>query len=802
MMPEVKTFRIRLTMESDWHVGSGMGRPGSVDRLVARDFDGLPFVPAKTLHGIWRDACERLCRSLDDGQSNGWARLVDLIFGSQPALGQADPTGRHSDPARMPMGSALKIRPARIPGPLRQLLSRRRAAELRHAMTIVKPGVQIDRKTGAAKADFLRFEEVARKKTILESDCEIEVEKGIEKAAQSLLAASAFLVERLGGKRRRGNGKCRLEILNIGAGFGIGREEASRWLGENKKAPDWKEKCPDRPAVSPGSLEPGKTWIRLPIRLELLGPLSVSYRVTGNVVETLRFVPGTLLLPHLTRCFGKLAPWFASGNAMVLPAYPELDGQRGLPVPMALFAPKDSGNSPTGSGTDAKVLNRLLDPLPEGGTQYKQLREGFVPDSPSRVHTTRIGIHTHNTVDDPVQRPTENVGGVYTYEAITPIDGGKPVILLSEIRLKMNMDQATALLGPQWHEKIQGAVSIGRSKKDDYGQVNLMVGKPEEMATSPKEPFTGDTLIVWLVSDMLLRDSHLRYSPTAEVLACELSKKLGTALALRQSGTGIPGEMVRVRRLDTWHVGWGLPRPSLVALQGGSCIAFQLKERPGDLAEKLAELEKAGVGERTAEGYGQLRFNDPMVSQKPKADHTVSAQIPAEDSDEGLPKTDPAYQFACLLEKEAWTRKIRQKCLEIANHPNKREEYLGWRAQGGQGKPPMSQLGALRGQVARMGSPEAELQIISWIDHLNKNKRRRSIWPEISLEKTKTMFVNRANIWKIIDPNSWPTLTANGSDRLKQDLWPLAVRAFLDSCIRAHKRELELQQRSEVANGA
>ena len=47
-------FTVRLIMESDWHVGSGTGRPGSIDRLIIRDADGLPFVPAKTLRGIWR----------------------------------------------------------------------------------------------------------------------------------------------------------------------------------------------------------------------------------------------------------------------------------------------------------------------------------------------------------------------------------------------------------------------------------------------------------------------------------------------------------------------------------------------------------------------------------------------------------------------------------------------------------------------------------------------------------------------------------------------------------------------------
>ena len=61
-------FRVCLEMTSDWHVGSGAGRPGSQTRLVARDADELPYVPAKTLTGLWRDALERLAFGLDEGQ--------------------------------------------------------------------------------------------------------------------------------------------------------------------------------------------------------------------------------------------------------------------------------------------------------------------------------------------------------------------------------------------------------------------------------------------------------------------------------------------------------------------------------------------------------------------------------------------------------------------------------------------------------------------------------------------------------------------------------------------------------------
>src|SRR2546429_1925873 len=77
-------FKIRLEMKSDWHIGTGAGRPGSVDKLIARDVDGFPFVPAKTLNGIWRDAIETLTLGLDGGNEGKWSKWVEAIFGIQP----------------------------------------------------------------------------------------------------------------------------------------------------------------------------------------------------------------------------------------------------------------------------------------------------------------------------------------------------------------------------------------------------------------------------------------------------------------------------------------------------------------------------------------------------------------------------------------------------------------------------------------------------------------------------------------------------------------------------------------------
>lgn len=802
--PLPERFRIRLTMESDWHVGSGMGRPGNIDRLIARDADGLPFVPAKTLHGIWRDACERLCRGLDDGQSGAWSQLVDQLFGSQPALGPSDPTGRHGDPTALPLMSAVQVRPARIPSPLRELLARA-DRRVRQALTFVKPGVKIDRRSGSAQTDFLRFEEMARKGTVLEADCHLVVtDQATRELASALLIASARLVERLGGKRRRGTGRCRLEIL------GANPATAVAWLADNVSPPNWSHDHPSNASPEKRYLaDKDDPWLCVPLILRLQGPLAVSYRTTGNVVETLDFVPGSYLLPHVTQALSGLGldvrSALQAGDVCVLPAYPEVDGERGQPVPLAWFASKDM-KKPLSDANRGKVINRLLQAEPADGTQLKQMREGYVSTRAKTLYKTSITVRTHNTVEDQSQRPSESVGGVYTYEAIAPSDRGMPVVLRSELRLRGTLADHLAQTDANWWKRLSGEVALGRSKKDDYGSalVEVMKPYPFESEASIRD---DQLLFVWLVSDTLLRNSRLHPEPTAACLGEELSRRLGVRLKLREYAGELMSEFVRIRRLDTWHVGWGLPRPSLVALQAGSCMVFQVVDGTLD-PPKLAQVEACGIGERTAEGYGQVRFNhkllleplthatkapstdgiDPGDSKENNEENNLEPPQPTEL----MASNHPAFSFARRIETECWRQEIRRKCLALAADARKRKQHLGWDSR--KDLPPMSQLGGLREQLAMLRTVSDRPQVIGWLDHLATNNRRKDKWPSIS--EVKAFIESDSRIWEVIDTGGWPTLTEGAETQLRQELWALAVRTFFDACIRAHKRELE------VARGA
>ncbi len=60
-----------------------------------------------------------------------------------------------------------------------------------------------------------------------------------------------------------------------------------------------------------------------------------------------------------------------------------------------------------------------------------------------------------------------------------------------------------------------------------------------------------------------------------------------------------------------WHAAWGLPRPPALVARRGSCFLFRTANLSAWMAA-LEALELTGLGDRTAEGFGEVRVCDPF----------------------------------------------------------------------------------------------------------------------------------------------------------------------------------------------
>ncbi len=853
-LPTGTPLSYRLVLTSDWHPGTGTGRPGDVDQLVNRDLDGLPYLPAKTVTGVWRDACEIVARTLDGDGDGPWQGWVRFAFGSQPALSGSPTTTRGtgrdaagaadgkapSPPASTapPVAAAVSIRAARYCDGVRAALAG--DPFVREAVTFVKPGVRVDRDTGRATPGMLRFSEQARVGSVLHGTFELTgtaspgglasaapLDENARRCVTALLLAGSRLVEQIGGKRRRGNGRCTLELPSI--------IDPTPWW-------DWLETAspPRPPAVdaAPPAATPTPTptpwphptpvpgWEIARLRITLDDPLLAGGRQLGNQVMGRDHIPGSTLLPGALRRLGPAGQAaLLAGHLVVTDATVDVAGERGLPVPRTFGAVKtEPGRIINRANTDARTLEtRKID--------------GYVATTrPLRQVRPTLSVHTHNSVNDTMQRPTtDEGGGVYTYRALAT---KRP--LVAEIRVR------AGLLPAGWAEDLSGSWVLGRSRKDDYGRATVSA-----TPVSPPAPrarlVDARRIVVWLVSDMILLDERLRASSDPELLREALTRELrlpATALKHVGSADGRRSHTFAVTRTESWHTRWCRPRPTLLGLAAGSIVTYDITagDSSGGITPRLdptlvAELETGGLGERRGEGLGQLciaavpgpsggvedgpevitRFADTQEpAEKALAARTEPREaaagaapgttIPvggAGAADTRATNTEPTntdilsaddIALIAALRTEAWRAEIARRAVKVASDPDGLRRVFG----DGVDKVPPSQLAQLRDILPRLADRAATESLV---DRLVDPSRRRS-WPDGVGRQLKALLTRPGQVWEALGWVGPAGPTAGGQTHetphaatiaanLRTELWQEAVQTLVLTCLTAHRRNRE-----------
>ena len=801
---------ISVRFLSDWHVGTGAGIPGSVDRQVVLDEDGLPFVPAKTLFGMLRDSAETVAVALQNSTGVKWTEVVIGLFGGQTEAHGSDFSTEAAQPAR------LCVRPARFRDALRGCLLR--DSEMMRAVRFVQPGVKIQAETGRAEEDHLFFVEQVRKGAELEAVLEPVEGADFTPAEIALLVAAAQSVERMGGKRRRGGGRCHLAILDLPNPPGVANSGSDslveswlqwledhvvggldiKWPGSNVALT---EKVPisERDTSTTTNNEQVKTgWRVVPVHVDTLSPVVIPKVPKGNLVETLGYIPGTYLIAHLFPRLSSqvktLVDAVASGKLAVTPLYPAVHGSPTRPVPLCWAHPKegDGLDSP-----DGEVFNLLVKEGQEitqngdvqVGAQRKNYRKGWITRTQGRPGYHHGEEHLiqrmHNSVLDESQRPDEAVGGVYTYQAIK-----SKTRLSGEIRLHPDV---AAEIEPLLKD-VEGGIRLGRSKKDDYGMAELSFEAPSDDTTpvAPKTIADGHPLlVVYLHSPVLLRDSRLRPSANPERLKDVLGRMLGVTLSWMDSDAlgGAHSVFCRFERLESWHRSWNLPRPSLVGLSAGSVLTLKIDGLMGqeieEVLRKAADVQREGIGERRAEGYGRIEMNPEWllgpVSAVQKSGGGTGKTGSDEPSDhENGELTLQEESFLESVTRVRWEEDIRRRIQKkvLVDEEFFGEELSFWRS-GNRLVPSPSQWGALRAAATACAQTGDLGPLQTWVNNVGGNERRQKAWNQVKRNRVRR---NRFNIIKRLyeDPNTvWAKLGYENDDTPPGNLEHFAVRTLI-----------------------
>lgn len=176
----MSTIKYKIEFFSNWHCGSGLAAGADVDSLVIKDQNRLPYIPGRTLKGLFRDAATILSDDED---------TIGIIFGVS------------GDKEDHKTGCAF-FGNATIPvAEYHYIVEQGLAPHLYQSFA----STSIDEK-GIAKDHSLRKIE-----TVVPCKMEGEI-LNIPDGAEHILEDAMHYIKRIGTGRNRGFGRCKISI--------------------------------------------------------------------------------------------------------------------------------------------------------------------------------------------------------------------------------------------------------------------------------------------------------------------------------------------------------------------------------------------------------------------------------------------------------------------------------------------------------------------------------------------------------------------------------------------------------------
>lgn len=389
----------------------------------------------------------------------------------------------------------------------------------------------------------------------------------------------------------------------------------------------------------------------LSVQIEASAPLAFPERKPGvQFNASLPYVPGAAIYGALGQHFGPTGFDEALFRAVrchnAYPAHPKDPWVR--PLPATAIIPKGAGDQaqPEDSlyARVAWELQRppalIYAPTDADGRPWEASEPGFytltaqgmvaIRSVQQRV-LTRVSINrTRGTAQD---------GRIYSPLVISEVDQKTmaPTSFISQLRVP---DDAVGKLGKALaaitHLGARQTTGLGAVRvtsepaeepDDDAGailkRVETMTGRFQDQAAlyerlggAPWAIAQSSIFTINLLSDAILFEDG--WLPTQELSALHLEQLTGVKSRLLRAFT-------TTKTVGGWHSLWQRPKTAEAAVLMGGLYVFQT-DAPLATAdcERLAALQHDGIGERRAEGFGQVRICDAfhLPDQGGDDDHT------------------------------------------------------------------------------------------------------------------------------------------------------------------------------------
>jgi CRISPR-associated protein Csx10 len=273
---------------------------------------------------------------------------------------------------------------------------------------------------------------------------------------------------------------------------------------------------------------------------------------------------------------------FFDGSTCYLNAYLcDSENQRTLPVPRCFFRRK--------SGDEKYIYNFSC----EEPTEFqKKAIDGFcIIDGSIYLHKERRRLNIHNKRDRRYGRGRDGGDGeIFRYDALDANQCFKAIITcqsdadIQSIRQLLERDTTFFLGGSQ--TAGYGHAEVLQIEEVDW--IEIATPLDYRLQRSPEQ------IVITLTSDLLLRNRFGQFAaehPTEALESC-----LGQNLKLVES-------YLKTTYIGGFNRKWGLQLPQVQAIAAGSVFVYQCNNIS---PQALAALERDGLGERRAEGFGRL----------------------------------------------------------------------------------------------------------------------------------------------------------------------------------------------------
>lgn len=563
-------MRIKLTLKSDAIPGSGTSLAGIIDRDIAYDKFGLPYIPAKRIKGILRESAEDL-------------RLnnVDEIFG-EPHQDRAGKFRISNGRLEHQEDYVTVLKSEKIS----QFLPPQSVLDY---FTYTRTQTTIE--NGIAKENSLRVSRVLRKGLVFEFAVSCDEDR------KNDLIDICKVTRSFGLSRTRGFGEIELLLLDQEEGDESAPNVDCETGSEKQAKISIKVENLQQLLLTsiPGKKDISNNYIN---GSSLLGALAWNYlmEVSANPDEKFR----RLFLSEKIS-FGNLYPTSKDG------------AEHYFPSPLSVRKVKENkSSSPSSDYYDLALLeddNRVFeDVIFKGG-----LPEFVTLTLNKKVNVVKnIEAHHRREANRHIAKSINDTGVFFQFEVIEQGQAFCGEIIGPE-NLLIELSECFPNNGEIW---------FGKSKTGQYGKCRIsweLVDMPE---SSVEWKDDMDMKFIFL-SDMILLNDNGFATPDVNLFVSELANKLD----IDRDGLELRNLFMKTTNIGGFMGVWKMPRIQKAAIASGSIIV--LKNTSGEMIE-VRNIEAMKFGDRIGDGFGRVAVYENKDSEvaMPEYPEVISNPIP------------------------------------------------------------------------------------------------------------------------------------------------------------------------------